>query len=232
MLNGAGFDGIDINPKMYDLVMYFIAGMTTTVADGLKVSSELDWFELFWSGAQLTLAIIAFVFVMSFTFQVVEIIERLFSKGVGNEAEETTSISSFVNTIVENATKKVRGAVAAVVSLTVLSFMTLLGSVGIFILGNFILALMLIATFEGYEKGIQRGTEYIAKSACIDRDVNQDEIETGFAFDCPELKIDGEFAKGIRIYSDKNSTFFMTNENVIQVDSSGRSVYERAIERF
>ncbi|MBU2864402.1 hypothetical protein KO489_11160 [Reinekea forsetii] len=217
-----GFSGVDIDPKLYDLVLNALYGVVGPLSD----ISRISVFELFFWVAGLTLVVGLFVpivfAIVSRCSKYVESVKKaegtnVFKLNDDDVQAAGSSWSAFFRLCIFFWYKAGQIYFGALLLL----LLTLAGALMLMLLG-----------LSGILLGSGDGKAVIKSSICSERDFTEAEIKQGFAQHCAQIKINGELVSGQRVFSDSKSTFFVTNEGSFQVSPEGAVIYFRPITRL
>ena len=227
MLETAGFSGVYINPKTYDLVYYFLLGWSEVVNNGLSfLESEkilnVSFKLLIFApplGSLLTLLI---WWTVSFAKK---------NKVVAGKPERK-AIYHNVSKVLIDSTESWRGFFRLWVSMIILIFSTaiveIIAFISLFILSSFLWFLSL----TGYLSGISAGKDVVLETKCGHREPSKSEMHDTFRIGCSLMKIEGKAVEGGRIYSDEKHIFFIGDEGAYQTDYQGNLILFSPIERL
>lgn len=224
-LEYAGFDGVDINPKTYDLVYYFLEGWTDPITKALSFpDASIPW--------ELVYKIMMFGGLVGLSFILFSFLNRWFSITTNKESSVVKPWSIKASKVFINAAYSFKDSLllflGGIVSTSLVVLLEILGLFFIFLLG----ALLWLLALTGVMSGWKSGSELVKNPICNERPWNDSEINRGYGHSCSQIKIDGKFKEGHRIYSDSNSTFFVTNEGAYQVNNVGEKIYFKTITRI
>ena len=229
-LERCGFENININSKMYDLVALFLEGWTTPLVKIAKVPSSTMPEASVFTKVVLIAGFIVFSVLMYFSLKL------KYAKTRDVQAKSAVSFKEFFQKLYENAAYSVKDAAilllgsmfAASVAMTVQCLVPIL----VLFSGAFLWLLSVLGIVAG-----QNDADLImAQDICITMTVEEmnDRLEQEhkqYGWGCAQIDIDGEPKYGKRLYSDHAATFFLTNEGAYQIDANGKMVYFKALYR-
>jgi hypothetical protein len=115
------------------------------------------------------------------------------------------------------------------------AFASVIAVVEVFALLIFLVlgASLWLLSLTGYISGLEEGKDIVSDRICeVQHEWKDFEKKQGFFHGCSEIKIEKKMVAGKRVYSDKNSTFFVTNKGSYQVNNKGEILYFRPITRL
>jgi len=221
-LDALGFEAADVSPKVYDLIIYFLLGISDFVSVlyayrflgftksfivptiGIGILSLIGFF--WWSGkSKITTA------------------DNMLQKS----DPLTKLLALFARSIIRNAVLIV-GLILSLLANIILVWLSIV---------LLILVPWLIA-FSGYVPGKAAGEAILESPICVSYKSNEDFLEDHPNYDrnyflgCSELSIEGKGISGRRVYVDENSIFFVSNTASYQVSHKGEILYFRPITRL
>lgn len=223
-LEQVGFYGVDINPKTYDLVGFFLDG----VSGGILKILSIEFFDLLkaMSGQALLFSVVG-VAAVFYTGYVIRYVKSR------KEIKKSPIIFWLKNSIVRS--NSIHGAARLFLWSTPAFFISILlvyiamASIFIFFSGVFwLLGVM------GEIKGSQAGREILSKHICQEFKWDEQESDIQHVVGCNEVvvkdeKNEKETLKGRRLYSDSFSTYFITSDAIYQINGMGEVVFSGSI---
>jgi hypothetical protein len=232
MLQSAGFDGVDVNPKVYDLVMFFLAGWTDPITKGLTIPVLSKWWELAQIGAKGGLGLFLFMFMASLFVRGVEYFSYKKLLGAKYNERPKLTLEEMARDLLLDSARDYKSFFILLGYSIIAGFMSVFSAVMTIYMFIFFGALLWLLAMMGYLAGNEYGKEISSHYVCTDHEWTEVEIKQGYGKKCAQIQIEGELVSGQRIFSDSQSTFFVTNEGAYQVDPEGKVLYYRPITRL
>jgi hypothetical protein len=227
-LSGAGFERVDVNPKIYDLIYYAFEACINPLS---KIMSA--------SVLEFILGMLPKLFVLGLFVGFFAIIISIFmrisdSKNTDGNIEdivdregkaENLSFPERIGVIIKDSAYSFKSALFVIfgglVSITIVA----LGEFFIFILFVTSISVFWLIGMLGSIVGYQDGKNIIEKNVCK-AEANYHKAELIM---CSQIFIEGVLTSGKRVYSDSEHTFFITNSGSYQINNRGETVYFKSI---
>jgi hypothetical protein len=224
-----GFDSVDVNPKIYDLVVLFLEALSRPLLKGVAFIDSNMWLAVF----KETLK---YCWILFSLFIVFSILARFIQWRSRSKSQSTSTannlIERYLETLLINSTKNIKALTITALSSVVIT----ISSVAMWVFGALFLFAMAVVfwllAMLGQMAGWDAGKEILKSSICSEGDWTEVEIDKGFVQHCAQIEIKGELVSGKRVFSDSQSTFFVTNQGSYQVSPGGEVLYFRPITRL
>lgn len=219
-----GFNGIDINPKLYDLVYYAVE----SIAEPFTHFIDQFFYNILKSillGVPVT-GLLFGLLMLLLSFGQRALRPRL--KVPSSSEEYRVKYLRWFN----NGAHSKKDALKLILATTMEVVSRLVGYFSALLFSLMLMLILFLFAISGTAIGENSGKKISRGLVCIDRDVTENELKRGFVFHCVEMVVDGEILKGRRVYSDDKSTFFITNDGAYQINTEGKVIYYRQVERL
>lgn len=214
-LDGAGFERVNIDPKIYDLVFYAFEAFISPIKSVLTSS--------IW---EAVLNVLPRALILGLGMGLIIILTALFIRVIENrkEKEDSTKLDfpTRVGGVIKNSAYSFKDALITLsggIFMVVIVHFFIIVSIFVVIV---VLALLWVLAMQGAGIGYQDGESIINKPICF---VQAEVKEPPPLIKCSKININGNMKNGKRVYIEGDITYFVTNDGSYQVNTKGEILY-------